>query len=326
MKEDYRAKRCALRGLALLGGLIIMGNAGLACLPFTKKVDETRVFRAAEVASVEIEVSSVNVSIKPSDDEGSIRFHYHGWSFAKPDIESGLTAGKASFLDRSRLIGDIRLDLYLPKSYRGMVSMRSSSGCLDFGSINVGAFRFTSSSGNLTGEAITSPEVVIHSTSGNATIGSIQATTLEVARHTGSLKAREVAADSVSLKSSSGSSQIEKMSAKKLQARLTSGSLVVKDLRCIECEAESTSGKLELGFAEFSDARVGVDSHSGAVSLTLPRGAHPSMEIHSVSGSCSSAFPLAGSEAPGARTWKLDGNGGALSVRTTSGSVEIRAR
>jgi hypothetical protein len=81
-----------------------------------------------------------------------------------------------------------------------------------------------------------------------------------------------------------------------------------------------------LGFAEIAGASVGLISTSGAISLSLPRLAKPSMEIKSVSGSCSADFPLASSTGPGARVWNLQGNDGDLSVQTTSGSVEIRAR
>jgi DUF4097 and DUF4098 domain-containing protein YvlB len=326
MRKDYRVKQGLRKAFILLGGLIIMGNAGLASLPFTKKVDETRDFRAAEAASVEVEVSSVNIFIKDSEDDGLISFRYYGWSFLKPNIKNGLTEGKAYFHDHSRAIGDIKLNLYLPKDYRGKVSIRSSSGCLNFGSISLGGFRFSASSGNLTGEALTSPEVVLQSSSGNATIGSIQASAVEITRQTGNLKAREVAAESVSVVSTSGSSQIEKMTVKKLQARLTSGRLAIKSLQCAQCEAKTTSGKLELGFAEIAGASVGLISTSGAISLSLPRLAKPSMEIKSVSGSCSADFPLASSTGPGARVWNLQGNDGDLSVQTTSGSVEIRAR
>ena len=126
----------------------------------------------------------------------------------------------------------------------------------------------------------------------------------------GSFTAEELVCLFLDADSSSGSLKADALSCDELRLSSISGSQRVSGLDCRTAEASSTSGSIRLGFAA-SPASVDVETTSGSVELTFPKGTNIDLVFDTTSGS-------------------LHGDSGRVrggipvDVETTSGSLTIR--
>lgn len=288
--------------LGLLGSIPSRQAAGAGGVSRrTETVDQTVSLPLAGIDRIEIEVVSSRVTITEGPD-GSATARLRGTVAASGTLQvpeliaETSSGGTASFrVDHKnvgvvlgRLRSDLRLEVSLPKGYRGALAIRSVSADIALSA----------------GRTFTTLEA--HSVSGGIDLGAFTADRFTGRSVSGSLRC-DAAADSADLST-------------------TSGAIVVGGLTG-DCTARSVSGRVALAWTSFS-GRIDVVTTSGDVTLAIPAGSGFRLDVRSTSGRIAADHPVTvqGSDAgPGRRslTGTVGTGQGSVRVRTVSGSITI---
>jgi len=140
----------------------------------------------------------------------------------------------------------------------------------------------------------------------------------------------------IEAQSVSGNVILRKISARRVEAGSVSGDVALQDITCERVEAHSVSGTIEYAGSLARNGRYELNSHSGAVRLSVEGNSGFELEANSFSGSVRSDLPLTGEDRdrdaaphPGRRRTLrgVHGDGSAVvSITTFSGSVVVSKR
>ena len=148
---------------------------------------------------------------------------------------------------------------------KGKLSLDSASGSLQLEDCRCGSLRVESASG--------SQRVLCCAVSGDANMDAAS----------GSITAEEFSCDELSLDTASGSQQISALECRALSLSAASGSIEAEELLCGRVKVDGGSGAVRLGFASAPE-QVNVDTASGAVTLSFPRGTGLDLDFDTASG------------------------------------------
>ncbi len=259
---------------------------------FCEKRDVSREFRVTTIEGVSVKVSSVNIGIASGQSSDTVSLRYHGWSLRKPQYVLDAVDGIATFADTSSAqgLGNLRLDITIPASFSGILTIMTSSGNIDINSLSAGRFSLETVSGNLV--------------------------------------AGEIRAESVSFVSRSGNRIVRRLQTDRLEASSSSGSVRVDDCLARDVSVKTTSGAIRVSFGDFSQTRISAASVTGGVTVFVPESAAFSFEIHSQTGTVTSDIPaFAASIADRRQASGATGSGeSVLSAETRTGSIAILNR
>jgi DUF4097 and DUF4098 domain-containing protein YvlB len=303
--------------------LIIEGG----CM-FGEKIDVVRDFTPESITGIAVTVASANVRILPAEANGKVRFHYYGWSLAKPDLVSDLVDGVATFTDtsKSQRLGDLKLDVYVPGSFEKAIAIQTSSGCATVDDLGCAAFSFTATSGNLTVKSLrASGALSLVTTTGNCTAGTFEAGKYAFSSKSGNLTADSLLSDEVSFVSTSGNRKVKRLVAEKLDSTATSGGLTIDDCSASDFRAESTNGSITVAFSAFDRTRVVARTTTGSITVTVPRFAGFSFAARTETGSISSDIPQLEEKVSGLKqvTAQVASGAGSLDLTSHTGSLKI---
>lgn len=180
------------------------------------------------------------------------------------------------------------------------------------------AFEFSSTSASLEVPALSlSGRFKLDTVSGALTVDGVRAWTVSIDTSSGSVAFSNGSADEISISTTSGGIRVLSCRANELELDSTSGEVEAGG-EFSQIEADTLSGTVTLDCA-VCPRELEVETSSGDVELSLPRGSGFTVEYDTVSGSFRCAFAVT---SRGDR--HTAGNGGAeFSVETTSGSLSI---
>lgn len=298
---------------------------------FGEKVDVVREFAPDEITGIAVTVVSANVCVYGGEPSGTVKFHYHGWSLAKPNPFVGLADGTATFTDTSKTqdLGNLKLDVFVPAGFVKPVSIRTASGNVTVDDLECAAFSGVASSGNLTAKRLrVGGDLSLETTSGNCVAGTIEASRVAFSSKSGNLTADFLRADAVSFASASGNRTIRRLVAGKLDSTSTSGNLTVDDCSIADLRADSTSGSITLNLSAFDRSRVAARSATGSITVAVPRSAGFSLEAKTDTGSISSDIPEIREKVSGAKqvSARISSGEGLIDLTSRNGSLKVLGR
>jgi lia operon protein LiaG len=199
----------ALLGLTLPGGSIV-----------STTIDSQEVYTAVDVEGIFVETISTDMNFIPVEGD-EIRVHFHGIARGSlgsiPELRTVKTGNNLRIMIEHKPfvnIGfmstrNVKLDIYIPRSFGGEIVANSVSGDVDIRELDLQKFRFKAVSGKLQAEVFTAERAVLESVSGNIRVedfrGDVQ---VDVVSGNVFLGFKEFAND-VSIKSTSGDARLE---------------------------------------------------------------------------------------------------------------------
>ncbi len=188
MLSNLNIKRIALWLFIIM--VLAFGTAGLifAAEGFTgiftgiksQDINTDKTLSMDNIKNVYIDVVSEDVNIIPADSK-DIKVHFYGsYSSSKagvPELKVQNTQGKLNIKVTQPIVvglnfrnSDLKLDIYLPKSYSESVSINTVSGDLNIEGFDMDGFNFSSVSGNLNALSLSTKDSGMNTTSGDAVI------------------------------------------------------------------------------------------------------------------------------------------------------------
>ncbi|WP_066646152.1 DUF4097 family beta strand repeat-containing protein [Christensenella timonensis] len=191
---------------------------------------------------------------------------------------------------------DIRITLYIPREYAGILEVSTVSGLINVQGVSAERGTFDTTSGAITLNDGTFGKIKTDSTSGNIEAGRITADIF----HANSVSG-EISAEGTLLETDISS---------------TSGSVDIVTAEAKEFSADTTSGTVRFACGNADNLeKISADTVSGAVEITLPENDGFKLSFDTVSGSTRNDFAMKNDE------YK---NGGIdININTVSGSLDI---
>lgn len=265
-----------------------------------QSIDERESIDVAGLERLVIETTSEEIRVRTGEGP-AVLLHFHGtFSAADPEARPRLVVSREGARATGRVerrslaavgwqMGELALEVEVPRAYAGELSVRSVSGEIAAGDLSLVRVDLASTSGDLTAGRIRSEALSLFTVSGEVSVEAAQAATTEFS-------------------SASGTVRI---------AGLT-GAL----------RGQTVSGDQDLVFAA-APQQVQLQSTSGEVSLRLPAASAFRLEARSTSGDVTCRLPIQLDEyASGAGRNSLagtvGGGGGVIGVRTVSGDIRIQ--
>ncbi len=249
------------------------------------QVDESRKADLAGITSIEIseQISTdINVTATPAD---SLNAHFYGTISSNADVKkpelkverNGNTLLISVEQDRDwrkklmfnvRFNTDLKLDITIPQSYKGMVGIQTVSGdvqCNGFegkgisvqtasGDIQIMSCRGESlecstASGDLTFKESTLDRVQGNTASGDVNLEDMRSERVRIRTASGDIRTDAVESGELEARSASGEVQGENLVVKILRLSSTSGDVQISGMTSDEIRVQSTSGDIRLSKA-----------------------------------------------------------------------------
>jgi hypothetical protein len=287
--------------VALLGGVTPRAAGGVGIGPGrTENVDQVKTLPLAGVDRIEVEVVSSDVTVTESAD-GNVTARLAGsvgasGAFVVPELVAESRGGTAVFRVDHKNVNvvmgwyraDLKLEVAIPKGYRGALVVRSVSAGIEIPS----------------GRSWTVLEV--STVSGTVDTGSFTADRFRGHSVSGDLRGTAAA--------------------KAVDLTTTSGSMVFGGLLG-DASIRTVSGRVDLYWSSFAGS-ADVGTTSGDVTLGIPLGTGFRLDAGSTSGRISTDHPVTmqgSTSGPGRRSLEgtVGAGGGTVKVRTVSGSIAI---
>jgi DUF4097 and DUF4098 domain-containing protein YvlB len=220
----------------------------------------------------------------------------------------------------------ISYDIVVPT--RTSVECESASGGIKATALE-GSVRGHTASGSVTCENLRNGSVNMDSSSGSVRLSNAAGiTSCEMHTSSGRAAAEWVQAQDIRIGSTSGSVELRDARAQSIDMRGASGRVEGRDLTCSRLNAESASGGVSIEFspAAPADVTATIGSISGGVSVVAPRNFAGRIEMSTTSGSVQSDLPVTvqGKMSNKHLSGTVGSGSGSLTLRTTSGSVNVR--
>lgn len=144
-----------------------------------QSVDTEKSFNADGINQIRINTVSEHINIIPSD-TNEIKAHFYGnvtGTMAVPEMIAEQSSDTLSIrIDRKAVIGinfgssDLKLDVYVPKSYSKSLKADTVSADMDINDFNLDSLGYHSVSGNLAASGTTAKDTSLDTTSGRMTV------------------------------------------------------------------------------------------------------------------------------------------------------------
>lgn len=275
-----------------------------------------KVFDTGGINCISVDTSSTDVHFI-TEDRSDIRVHLTGYvSSGEPEltaVKSGETLDVYTRNNNNRImifgfnISDLKLNIYLPKDYSKELKIRTSSGNVKLGKLNVESLTYDASSGDLTGEDFVSKSSRIESQSGKVRLNGF--------------------GGDLELKTSSGDASIEyALGSTNTNITTSSGNIELSGFTG-DLNSRTQSGDVKVNYNVFNNI-VNMKSSSGEIEITLPADSQFGIKVNTSSGDIRTDFSV--SQSGKIDEDNLEGTVGSssnqITVNTSSGDIDIRKK
>lgn len=279
-------------------------------------IDIEKVFDSAGINNISVNTSSTDVHFIP-ENRRDIKVHLIGYvSSGEPELRAEQNGEKLDIYTRNNNNGSItigfnisnlKLNIYIPSDYSKELKIKTSSGEVELGKLNVENFTYDASSGDLRGEDFASKRSKIETSSG----------VVRLKGFGGDLELKTSSGDAVIEYAKESTNTIITTSSGEIKLRNFTGDL----------NSRAQSGDIEVDYAIFRN-KVEMRSSSGQVELILPEDSQFGIKVNTSSGDIRTDFSVA-------QSGKIDednlegtvGNGSnQIEINTSSGDVRIRKK
>lgn len=239
------------------------------------KLVNTQTINIDKITDISISYASDNIKIIPSDKQELVLLEYMNYDaeanqLAKIKIDAeklNITSGerklKTSFFSSSTI--EARVELFVPSTYTGKLSVETSSGNIsseiDF---NQTKFMASCKSGSMKLKNINAENIELSTSSGTISVNSMTGT-VDVKASSGSINIGEIIGDGY-LSTSSGSIFVDKISGH-IDAQASSGSIEIKQAR-LDGKLKAGSGSIRIGIEELT-GDIAINTSSGSSYVTM---------------------------------------------------------
>ena len=279
-------------------------------------IDIEKVFDTVGINSISVDTSSTDVHFIP-ENRSDIKVHLIGYvSSGEPELRAEQNGEELDVYTRNNNngvitigfnISNLKLNIYVPSDYSKDLKIRTSSGVVELGKLNVENFTYDASSGDLKGEDFTSKSSRIKTSSGVVKLNGF--------------------GGDLELKTSSGDAVIEYAKESTSTNIITSsGEIKLRNIAG-DLNSRSQSGDIEVDYAIFKN-KVDMKSSSGQVELMLPTDSEFGIKVNTSSGDIRTDFSVA--QSGEIDEDNLEGTVGnssnQIEINTSSGDVRIRKK
>ena len=122
-----------------------------------KNIDEEKIENAAGINTIDIDVSFSNINIIP-ENRDDIKIHYHGYIKARfiPDLKTKCSNKTLYIYHEKGLSGsnstetiDVKLDIYIPETYKNNIKADTSFGSINISNLNLSKLKAITSFGDI---------------------------------------------------------------------------------------------------------------------------------------------------------------------------------
>lgn len=296
-----------------------MGRKGGSFMWFGGKVvlKNTEEFETVGIENIDITYSSENVIFFHSDNESIVIKEYLRKN--RKDETRMEKEGNTLVVEKTDGVsfsffggwwGNERIEVYLPKDYKGNIKTRVSSGNIQTNvPLELGTFELKASSGNITCGEITASEFTAEASSGNITVEAVDA-----------LRKCRTTSGNITVRGGNGDTR----------ASANSGNIDVREISG-SFDGSATSGNIDVDFVQ-AGSKITASASSGNVEIKIPEETWVSYEGSASSGNIKTDFDDSltynreGKYASG--TYAGGGTGAETEIRTdtTSGNIRVRFR
>lgn len=304
----------------VISALIFFNTGGVSAVmkelnTSEQNVNIEKVFSSEGINCIDVDTSSTDIHFIP-ESRSDIKVHLVGYTTSGKAELSAEQSGDildiyTRYNNRTVTFGfnisNLKLNIYLPEGYDKNIKIRTSSGEVKLGKLDIESFIFNASSGDLAGDGLAAKSSRIETSSGN-------------------IKLNGFGGD-LELKTSSGDAAIEYANESKY-ANVTTSSGEIKLIDFTgDLDSRSQSGDIEVDYAKFNN-KTNMRSSSGEIELTLPKDSQFGIKVNTSSGDIETDFSVA-------QSGKIDednlegtvGNSSSqITIETSSGDVKVRSK
>lgn len=330
------------KGISINENLVTYGN--------NLDVDEEKSAPVSDVKNIIVNTISEDINFIMTDSNEAKAHFYGKFSSNKKDYkpefvvksEAGtltIEIRHESFINFS-YNSNIKLDIYLPKSFSGDLNISTVSSRVEIDEMNLESFKCTTTSGDLNARLVNSNTAEFKTISGKANISG-KYESFSFNSTSGDFKTDGINAGEAKFNTNSGrisiSGEIGDLEMKSTSGDMSAALTGTKDCRFStisgrisaagvpgNADITTTSGDINLDYSTF-DNDITIKTISGEADLKLPEGSQFALKYNSASGSAKCDFPiiLTGSSDDN----DLEGNVGSsdnkITVTSTSGDLRI---
>lgn len=228
-----------------------------------------------------------------------------------PEIKVLEESGQITFAERNEQSAPINLGVFSGWGLSGTLTLRVPENRLE--DLEVTCF-----SGGIKVTGLEAETITLDSSSGEVTLENVKADgALRVDSFAGNISMRKVEAETIGVESSSGRIEARDVVADAFSANSFSGNMTLMEMDLEDLRIDTSSGKIEVALEQEAD--VSMETFSGRVDLTLPRGMGFTYQIETFSGGVEIGFDHTGGKEGG-----VVGDGDhSIRIETSSGGVKI---
>jgi len=302
------------------------------------EIDQTEAAPIAGIREISI-VSGADDIVLHTGGAEEVRVRYHGTirssrrDIAAPTLRMAQKGGTVSFwLDVPPMPAtwfysrDAVLDVYLPSSYPGSLTLESSSGDIRAEGFAFEELDCEASSGNVSLRDIEAGTVSVETSSGDITVEGITGTAFSAEASSGDIRGGDIAVDEIELETLSGDTRLKDVQGD-IEASASSGGIRLEEISGAgNVDAKASSGDIHMTFAEIG-SELEFSTSSGSVSLWFPQDAAFGIAFDTGSGSFGSDFAVTMNKTDEDSVQGYVGSAGnTVRVRTSSGDCRINKR
>ena len=284
-------------------------------------------FSSDEVAAVSVALSSENCIIGRSPD-GTLLVEVATNSKKRiPDI--ALDGGTLRITGKKNLSfrfgGYCTVTVLLPEGKAfDAFAVSTSSGDVTADALRATTAGVTATSGNIALNEGHFSDGRLETTSGDIALGTVTAKTCTVQTTSGNVEIRSFESGSAALTTTSGDSTIGTFSGGTVSVYATSGNCSLERVSADSVHIQTTSGDVDCAFETLPADSAEIKAVSGSVTLSLPGEGGCSVQLSTTSGTVTDRRSGNTFSPRGTVTQEYQGGGVALSVTTTSGAIELQ--
>lgn len=283
-------KKTAFLGLALIaiGILAIVSNYNQPVISFfssdTEEINESKVLDGDKITSIDIQSSSPNVYLMPSEgDEITIDLKGKVSSKLKDsytlDVSTDRNTLKVDVNRKNKTVWvffgiittDLSLDVYVPEKMYDTISINTSSGEISVDDFHAKDFDILASSGSISvSNLIAEKELNLTSSSGRIEVIDSRTESVNLAASSGSIALNSLIAENINVATSSGKIELSDTEGE-ISAAASSGSISIDNERLNgNITASTSSGRVEINLEQVPSAVVDFKGSSGKGNVTIP--------------------------------------------------------
>jgi hypothetical protein len=314
-------------------------------------VDEEKSEPVPAIKDIKIKTTSEDIKFITTD-SNEVKAHFYGYYSTsnqeyKPELVMNSENGVLTIEIKHKSVvmvsytADLKLDIYLPKTYANNLQISVSSSNVNIDELNLESFVYKATSGDIQAGTLNAKKAEIKATSGTAKISGkydsfvfistsgdftsegITAKDATLRSNSGRIEINATI-DSLQMTSTSGDLKADNLNAKSTRFTTSSGSIKASGIPG-NLEATSTSGDITVDYSKFNND-INIKTSSGRTELSLPEDSGFILKYSSSSGYAKCDFPITISGPQGDN--KINGTVGngknKVTVNSTSGDLSIK--